>query len=59
MNMVVAEGVKTCEAAYALAQKADVEMPLLEGVYRVLYENMAPADVLHGLMTRKAKPEDD
>lgn len=59
MNMVVAEGVKTCDAAYALAQKANVEMPLLEGVYNVLYKNMRPADVLHGLMTRKAKPEDD
>ena len=59
MNMVVAEGVKTCEGAYELAQKAGVETPIVNGIYEVLYRNRKPLDVLADLMNRKAKPEQD
>ena len=36
MNMV-AEGVKTTKSAWNLANKMDVEMPILEQIYLVLY----------------------
>lgn len=57
MNMVVAEGVKTCDGAYMLAQKAEVETPIINGIYDILYRNRKPLDVLAELMTRKAKIE--
>ena len=42
MNMV-AEGVKTSRAAYQLALREQVEMPIVTQVYGILYENQAPA----------------
>lgn len=34
---MVVEGVKTCRAAHALAQKLGVEMPIVHEAYRVLF----------------------
>lgn len=57
MGMVVAEGVKTAKSAKALADKVDVETPIINEVYRILYEDKSPAESLHDLMTRSPKPE--
>ena len=56
MNMV-AEGVKTSRAVLALAEREGVEVPLCEHVVKVLYEGVAPADMVLSLMLRSAKPE--
>lgn len=53
----VAEGVKTTQSAYHLAQKYKVEMPIVEGVYAVLYEGKAPTEIIENLMKRRAKIE--
>ncbi len=57
MNMVVAEGVKTCEGAYMLAKKSGVETPIINGIYALLYEKQNVRDIVAELMTRKAKCE--
>ncbi len=57
MNMVVAEGVKTCEGAYMLAKKSGVETPIINGIYALLYEKQKVRDIVAELMTRKAKCE--
>jgi glycerol-3-phosphate dehydrogenase (NAD(P)+) len=54
---MVAEGVKTTEAVLALADRHGVDMPIAAIVGKVLYEGRKPADLVHGLMTRQAKPE--
>jgi len=54
---MVAEGVKTAKAAYGLAKKYGVEMPITEQVYRLLYEDTTPQDVVRTLMTRDLKSE--
>lgn len=54
----VAEGVKTAEAVHELAGRHDVEMPIVEQVYRIVHENVEPADALRALMMRDPKPED-
>lgn len=54
---MVAEGVKTAQAAVALARKYKVEMPITEGVYAVLYQGKEPSKILNDLMKRKAKSE--
>ncbi len=54
---MVAEGVKTTESAYRLAQRIGVEMPITEQVYRVLYEDKSPRQAVLDLMTRDLKAE--
>ena len=54
---MVAEGVSTAAAAHDLANKAGVEMPISEAVYRVLHEGVSPGAALASLLSREAKPE--
>lgn len=54
---MVAEGVKTTEAAVRLAEKYGVEMPIAAEVHRVLFEDKPPAQALADLMKRELKPE--
>ncbi|TFG65196.1 MAG: NAD(P)-dependent glycerol-3-phosphate dehydrogenase [Gemmatimonadales bacterium] len=53
----VAEGVRTTRAARDLAQALGVEMPIVDAVYSVLYEGVAPVEGLARLMSRDPKPE--
>jgi glycerol-3-phosphate dehydrogenase (NAD(P)+) len=53
----VAEGYFTSAAAWALAQKRGVDMPITEQVYHVLYERRPLADALTALMERSQKDE--
>jgi glycerol-3-phosphate dehydrogenase (NAD(P)+) len=53
----VAEGVKTARSAWELAQSLDVEVPITEQVYRILYEDKDPQDAARDLMARATKPE--
>ncbi len=54
---MVAEGVRNTKVVKELADRQGVEMPIVEAVYRVLYEDLAPADVLGELFGRSLKPE--
>ena len=55
----VAEGVMTCESAWALAQRRSVEMPIVNAVYRILFERSPARDAIGELMTRELRPEPD
>lgn len=54
---MVAEGVRTTRATNALAKQAGVEMPIVEQVHKVLFENKNPRDGLSDLMTREPRAE--
>ena len=54
---MVAEGVATAKSAYALSLKYKVDMPITKEVYRLLYFNKSPRQVVKDLMTRKSKEE--
>jgi len=56
MNMV-AEGIKTTSSAWALAKKMDVEMPILEQVYQVIYNDKPCSEAVHDLLARDQKEE--
>lgn len=56
MNMV-AEGVKTTQSVLEWSNKLNVEMPITAAVYRVLFEQEDPKDMLYDLMTRNPKEE--
>ncbi len=53
----VVEGVRTARAAHELGSAHDVEMPIAEGVYSILYEEVEPREALARLMAREPKPE--
>jgi len=53
----VAEGVTATEAALKLAKDLDIEMPIAEEVYRVLYEGLDVRRAVSELMERKLKHE--
>jgi len=48
----VAEGVYTVREVHHLAQSLGVAMPICEAVYRILYENVAPAEMVEELLNR-------
>jgi len=54
---MVAEGVETTRAAYALARRKGVEMPIVEHVHAVLFEGLPPRAAVESLMERDPKPE--
>lgn len=58
VHMVV-EGVNTCRAAYTLAQRHHVSMPITECTYRVLYEGLAAKDAIAELMGRAKRHESE
>jgi len=55
----VAEGVKTARSAYDLARSLQVEMPITEQVYQVLYHDKSVRDALADLMRRPLLAELD
>ncbi len=54
---MVAEGVKTTLSAYQLAVRIGVEVPIIEQMYRVLYEAKEPRRAVTDLMQRELKAE--
>lgn len=54
---MVAEGVKTTNAAVDLAKRYAVEMPISEQMYQVLNFGLAPRDAIQRLMERSLKGE--
>ena len=53
----VAEGVPTTVSALALGRKYDVELPIVEQVHAVLFEDKQPQEAIQELMLREFKPE--
>lgn len=49
---MVVEGVKTTRGAYFLAQRFQVEMPIVEQAYKVLFEGYDPRKTVQNLMQR-------
>ncbi len=56
VNMVV-EGVYATKEAYKLAKKYNVEMPIVEEAYKVVFEGKSASDAVMSLMTREKRHE--
>ena len=54
---MVIESIDNIEVAYTLGKKYDVEMPILNTVYEILYNNLNPKDAVMRLMSRNKKSE--
>ena len=51
------ESIDNIEAAYKLAQKYNIEMPIVNAVYDILYNGLEPREAVTKLMTREKKAE--
>jgi glycerol-3-phosphate dehydrogenase (NAD(P)+) len=54
---MVAEGVKTTNAARELAERHGVEMPITEQMHQILNLGISPGDAVRRLMVRALKGE--
>ena len=54
---MVIESVDNIEVAYKLGKIHNVEMPILNTVYSVLFENLKPEVAVNNLMIRNKKSE--
>lgn len=54
---MVVEGVYSAKSALALAEKYEVEMPIVKAVNEILFDGKAPADAINDLMMRDKKTE--
>ena len=55
--VMVAEGVRTTRAAVELGRKYDVELPIIESVHQLLFEDRDPREAIVELMTRPLRQE--
>jgi glycerol-3-phosphate dehydrogenase (NAD(P)+) len=53
----VAEGVTTTSAVWDQAKKLNLEMPITEKIYRILYENAAVCDVIPEILGTSCRHE--
>ncbi|MCY4156676.1 MAG: NAD(P)-dependent glycerol-3-phosphate dehydrogenase [Gammaproteobacteria bacterium] len=55
----VAEGFHAAEAIHKLSRRLNLDLPISEQVYRVLYRGQDPGRVLEALLSRPLKAEDE
>ena len=53
----VVEGVQAAKLIFLLAREQHIEMPIIEQVYKVLYEKLSPQKAVENLLTREYKTE--
>ncbi len=56
-NQKTVEGVKSAKSVYEMAVQNNINMPITQEVYRILYENKKPSDAIESLMSRELKSE--
>ncbi|MFA5780211.1 MAG: NAD(P)H-dependent glycerol-3-phosphate dehydrogenase [Elusimicrobiota bacterium] len=54
---MVVEGVPTTAAVIKLSKKLKIEMPIINEVYKIIFENKNPKNAILSLMMRNTKPE--
>jgi glycerol-3-phosphate dehydrogenase (NAD(P)+) len=54
---MIAEGIKTTQSAYDLARKMNIEMPILEQVYNIIYRDKNCSEAVRDLLKRELKVE--
>ena len=53
----VVEGYYAAKAVYEVSSRLQVDMPIVEQIYQVVYENRAAVSAVHALMSRPITPE--
>ncbi|MDH3333408.1 MAG: hypothetical protein OEM30_03320 [Gammaproteobacteria bacterium] len=50
---------KAARAVHDVAEQLGIEMPIVNQVYRILYEGVEPRKAVEALMSRELKPESE
>lgn len=58
MTTQVVEGLYTLEAIYSLKEQLNIDMPVIEAIYNIVYRRLSPFEELAKLMRREKKRED-
>lgn len=53
----VVEGIHTAQEIHRLAERLNIDMPITEQVYKVLFQGADPREAVHALFARELKPE--
>lgn len=56
-NTKTVEGIRTVKAVHEIAQQKKIKMPIIEEIYKVLFENAKPSQSAKNLMLRDLKDE--
>jgi len=56
-NTKTVEGIRTTEILYKIGREENIELPIVNAIYDVLYQDVKPRDALDNLMKRKLKSE--
>lgn len=56
-NLTTVEGIRTAKSVVEMAAELQIEMPIANAVYQVLYENRRPSELINDLMGRPLKKE--
>lgn len=56
-NTKTVEGIRTTEILYKIGKEENIELPIVNAIYDVLYQDVKPRDALDNLMKRKLKSE--
>ncbi len=56
-SVMVVEGIRTCQAVVSQLDDLNIEMPIVQAVYDVYFNDVNIDDAIHGLMTRALKGE--
>ena len=56
-NKKTVEGIRTTEVLYRLKAEKNISMPIVDEIYKVLYENKKPSESAKDLMLRELKAE--
>lgn len=51
------EGIRTAREAHNMGKKYGIELPIIDQVYNILYNDVKVKDVVHMLLSRDLKPE--
>ncbi len=54
---MIAEGIASTKSVYELSKKINIEIPIIEKVYEILYEDLEPRLAIKQLMNRSSKNE--
>jgi glycerol-3-phosphate dehydrogenase (NAD(P)+) len=56
-NTATVEGIRTVEVIYQMAKKMNIELPIINSLYNILFKNLKPSDEVLALMNRPLKSE--
>lgn len=56
-NTKTVEGINACKFLYPLAKKKGIELPIVEKIYDILFNNLKPSEAVKQLMMRDLKNE--